>query len=87
MPSRGSTAVAEIAIPPERIARELLRNALPGYCGECEICISLPPEALNGIELIVTPRRKVCSTFSGKTRSASAWSETRRQTVRSDTLF
>ena len=57
-----SSSQGELAIPAERIVRELSKSAQPGYYGQCEIQLALDPEALKGVAFIVMRERTVRST-------------------------
>jgi hypothetical protein len=74
-----SQAVAgEIAIPAERIVRELSKSAQPGVYGQCEIQLALEPKALEGVAFIIMRQRKVRSTDLPD-RVSAAQQETERE--------
>lgn len=59
--SMSSSQPGELAIPAERIIRELSKSAQPGYYGQCEIQLGLEPKALEGVAFIIMRQRTVRS--------------------------
>ena len=73
-----SSQAGEIAIPAERIVRELNKSAQPGFYGQCEIQLALEPKALEGVAFIIMRQRKVRST-DAPDRVNAAQQETERE--------
>lgn len=76
--SSSQAAPGEIEIPAERIIREFIKSARPGYYGQCEIQLGLKPEALQGVAFVTLRQRTVRSTDAPE-HSTAAQEETERE--------
>jgi hypothetical protein len=61
MSSSSPEVSAEISIPAERIIKELMRSAQPGYYGQTEVRLALTEDALKGVALVIVRHRTVRS--------------------------
>jgi hypothetical protein len=72
---------AELAIPADRILRELSKSAQPGFYGQTEISIMLIPKALEGVVFIVAHNRTLRATNGSETVSAAQQDTDRERAV------
>ena len=76
-----STSPAGIAIPVDRIIREMARSAHAGFFGRVEISISLTPEVLKGVTLSVRREHKLRSSDKAEHISAADHETERERSV------
>jgi hypothetical protein len=69
---------AEISIPADRIIKELMRSAQPGFYGQTEVRLALSEDALKGVALVIVHRRTVRSSDQ-PTRVGAAEKDTERE--------
>lgn len=76
--SSSQAVSAEISIPADRIIKELMRSARPGFYGQTEVRLALTEDALQGVALVIVHNRTVRSSDQ-PARVGAAEKETERE--------